>query len=428
MKRSVLVFSAILAATLPVGAQWPQFRGPDGNGVAPHAKVPLTWAEGQNVRWKTAIHGRAWSSPVVLGQQIWVTTATPDGHELSALAVDRESGKILHDVKLFHVETPQFRHAFNSYASPTPAIEPGRVYVTFGSPGTAALDTRTAKVLWERRDLECNHFRGAGSSVVIFENLLLMHFDGSDQQYVVGLDKNTGRTVWKTPRSIDFKDLGPDGKPQADGDFRKGFATPQIVMTGGAPVMVSIGSKATYGYDPRTGKELWRIEERTNHSGSTRPVAGHGLVFYPSGFANGQLLAVRPDGRGDVTATHVVWRFQRGVPSKPSVLLLGDLIFMVNDVGILTCVEAKTGEAVWRGRLPGTFSASPLAAEGRIYFFSEDGITTVIDAGREFKMLASNTLDDGFMSSPAVDGNALILRTKTHLYRIEEAAPPSSAR
>jgi outer membrane protein assembly factor BamB len=357
----------------------------------------------------------------VLGQQIWVTTATPDGRQLSALAVDRQSGKIIHDVKLFDVENPQFAHAFNSYASPTPAIEPGRVYVTFGSPGTAALDTRTAKVLWERRDLECNHFRGAGSSVVIFENLLLMHFDGSDQQYVVGLDKNTGKTVWKTPRSIDFKDLGPDGKPQADGDFRKGYATPQIVMTGGQPVMVSIGSKATYGYDPRTGKELWRIEERTNHSGSTRPVAGYGLVFYPSGHANGHLLAVRPDGQGDVTATHVVWRVTRGVPSKPSVLLVGDLIFMGNDSGILTCVEAKTGEIVWRGRIPGTFSASPLAAAGRIYFFSEDGVTTVIEAAREFKQLASNTLDGGFMASPAVDGNALILRTKTHLYRIEES-------
>jgi outer membrane protein assembly factor BamB len=248
-----------------------------------------------------------------------------------------------------------------------------------------------------------------------------MHFDGSDQQYVVGLDKNTGKTVWKTPRSIDFKDLGPDGKPQADGDFRKGYATPQIVMTGGQPVMVSIGSKATYGYDPRTGKELWRIEERTNHSGSTRPVAGYGLVFYPSGHANGHLLAVRPDGQGDVTATHVVWRVTRGVPSKPSVLLVGDLIFMGNDSGILTCVEAKTGEIVWRGRIPGTFSASPLAAAGRIYFFSEDGVTTVIEAAREFKQLASNTLDGGFMASPAVDGNALILRTKTHLYRIEES-------
>jgi outer membrane protein assembly factor BamB len=421
MKRSVLVVAALAALTLPLSAQWPQFRGPDGMGTAPNAKLPLTWAEGQNVRWKTAIHGRAWSSPVVLGQQIWVTTATPDGRQLSALAVDRQSGKIIHDVKLFDVENPQFAHKFNSYASPTPAIEPGRVYVTFGSPGTAALDTRTAKVLWERRDLECNHFRGAGSSVVIFENLLLMHFDGSDQQYVVGLDKNTGKTVWKTPRSIDFKDLGPDGKPQADGDFRKGYATPQVVMTGGQPVMVSIGSKATYGYDPRTGKELWRIEERTNHSGSTRPVAGHGLVFYPSGHANGHLLAVRPDGQGDVTATHVVWRVTRGVPSKPSVLLVGDLIFMGNDSGILTCVEAKTGEIVWRGRIPGTFSASPLAAAGRIYFFSEDGVTTVIEAAREFKQLASNTLDGGFMASPAVDGNALILRTKTHLYRIEES-------
>jgi outer membrane protein assembly factor BamB len=254
---------------------------------------------------------------------------------------------------------------------------------------------------------------------VLFGDLLLMHFDGSDIQYVIALDKKTGKTVWKTDRSIDFKDLGPDGKPQADGDFRKGFATPLIVSSGGAPVMISIGSKATYGYDPRTGKELWRIEERTSHSGSTRPVSGHGLVFYPSGWASGQLLAVRPDGKGDATESHVVWRLKGGVPNKPSLLLSGDLIFMVNDTGILSCVEAKTGELVWKGRLNGSYSASPVAAGGRIYFFSEEGKTTVIEAARELKIVAESQLDEGFMSSAAIDGSALYLRTRTHLYRIE---------
>ena len=421
-----LLFFAIGSASLH--AQWPQFRGPDGNGIAPAADVPTTWAEGKNVAWKTAIHGRAWSSPVILDNQIWLTTATPDGRELFAIAVDRETGRIVYDLKLFHVEKPQYAHPFNSYASPTPVVEPGRVYVTFGSPGTAAVDTTTGKVLWERRDLECNHFRGAGSSPIIFGDLLIMHFDGSDVQYVVALNKHTGKTVWRTDRSIDFKDLGPDGKPEAEGDYRKAFATPHVITVAGEPLLVSIGSKATYGYDPRTGKELWRVEERSNHSGSTRPVAGHGLVFYPTGFATGELLAVKPDGRGDVTSTHVVWRTNQGVPKKPSILLNDDLIFMINDVGIVTCLEARTGQVVWKSRLQGTYSASPVLAAGRIYVFDEDGKATVFEAAREFKVLAENVLDDGFMASPAVAGRSLFLRTKTHLYRIEERAVASNRR
>lgn len=417
------ILSALAAASLPIHAQWPQFRGPDGTGVSTTANPPVSWSEDKNVRWKTPVHGRAWSSPVVLEGKVWVTTATPDGRQLSALAVEVETGKILHDLKLFDVPNPQYAHPFNSYASPTPVIEPGRVYITFGSPGTAALDTRTGKVLWQRRDLECNHFRGAGSSPIIFDNLLIMHFDGSDRQYLVGLDKASGKTVWKTDRSIDFQDLGPDGKPQADGDFRKAFSTPHIVTHGGAPLLISIGSKATYGYDPRTGKELWRLEERSSHSGSTRPVPGHGLIFYPTGFPTGQLLAIRLAETRDAPP-EVVWKITRGVPSKPSVLLVGDLIFMVNDTGITSCVEAKTGTSVWTSRIAGTFSASPISAAGRIYFFNEDGKAAVIEAGRSFKVLSENLLDDGFMASPAVVGNALILRTRTHLYRIEEVRSP----
>jgi outer membrane protein assembly factor BamB len=350
---------------------------------------------------------------------VWLTTATPDGKELYAIAIDKETGKTLHDLKLFDVASPQFAHSFNTYASPTPVIEPGRIYVTFGSPGTAAIDTATGKVLWERRDLECNHFRGAGSSPIVFQNLLLMHFDGSDVQYVVALDKRTGKTVWKTDRSVDFQDIQPDGKPKADGDFRKAFATPQIVTTGGRPVMVSLGSMAAYGYDPLTGKELWRVVERANFSMSTRPVAADGLVYYPTGFNTAQIFAVRPDGSGDVTSTHVTWKAPRGAPNKPSILLLDGLIYMVNDGGVLTCLDAKTGEEVWKNRLTDSYSASPIAAGGRIYFFSEDGKATVIESGREFKKVAENTLSDGFMASPAVDGKALYLRTKSHLYRVE---------
>jgi outer membrane protein assembly factor BamB len=418
MVRAWTVLALLLVATLRLDAQWPQFRGPDGNGTSTAATLPLTWSEGEHVRWKTPIHGRAWSSPVILGSQVWITTATEDGRALSALAIDKTTGKVVFDLLLFRVARPQYAHPFNSYASPTPVIEPGRVYVTFGSAGTAAIDTATGKVVWERRDLECNHFRGAGSSPILFGDLLIMHFDGSDVQYLLALDKKTGKTVWRTNRSVDFQDVGPDGKVQSDGDFRKGFATPHIVMAGSQPVLVSLGSKASYGYDPRTGQELWRIVDRTTHSPSTRPVAGRGLVFYSTGWS-GSLIAVKPDGRGEVGATHVVWRATRAVPNKPSVILAGDLIVMVNDAGIVSGLDAQTGRSVWQSRLQGEYSASPLLASGRIYFFSEDGRTTVIEAGRAFKVLAENQLGDGFMASPAVDGNALILRSRTHLYRIE---------
>jgi outer membrane protein assembly factor BamB len=415
-----LVFAAAVAlGTAEIHGQWPQHRGPDGNGSV-DAVLPLTWTETVNVRWKTPVHGRGWSSPVILDGQVWLTTATPDGKRLSALAIDAESGKVIHDLALFDVAEPQYAHPFNSYASPSPVIEKGRVYLTFGSPGTAAVDTATGKVLWQRRDLECNHFRGAGSSPIIFRNLLIMHFDGSDVQYVVALDKDTGKTVWKTPRSVDFQDLGPDGKPKADGDFRKAFGTPHVLTVAGEPLLISLGGRAAYAYEPMTGKERWRLEERKSHSASTRPVAGHGLIFYPTGFDSAQLVAVKPEGTGDVTATNVVWRLARGVPNKPSILLVGDLIYMVNDVGIASAVEAKTGEIVWQSRVGGTFSASPIHAGGRIYLFDEDGKTTVLEAGREFKVLAENQLDNGFMASPAVSANALFLRTTAALYRIEE--------
>jgi outer membrane protein assembly factor BamB len=427
MNRAIWPLAAVLLAAVPARADWPEFRGPDGTGKVAATGLPLTWSEQKNIRWKTPIHGRAWSSPVILGKQIWMTTATPDGRELFAVAVDRDSGAILHDLKLFDVEKPQYAHPFNTYASPTPFLEPGRAYVTFGAPGTAAIDTATGTVLWTRRDFECNHFRGAGSSPVVFGNLLLLHFDGSDHQFVVALDKRTGQTVWRTERSIDFKDLGADGKPIAEGDNRKAFATPQIVTVSGKPMMISLGAKAAYAYDPYTGKELWRVEERSSHSASTRPVVGHGLVFFPTGFSTGEVLAVRPDGKGDVTATHVVWRLTRSAPKKPSLLLIGDLLFMIGDNGVATCVEARTGEVVWTARVGGSFTASPLLADGRIYLFSEEGKTTVLEGGREFKILAESEMGDGFMATPAAAGKAFFLRSRTHLYRVEAAPGVASA-
>ena len=357
---------------------------------------------------------------MILENRLWVTTATQDGHDLFVVAIDPATGRILRDIKLFHVDKPQDTHAFNSYASPTAVAEPGRVYATFGSPGTAAIDAASGRVLWTRRDIECNHYRGAGSSPIVFGKLLIMHFDGSDHQFVVALDTNTGKTVWRTDRSVDFKDLGSDGRPQAEGDFRKAFTTPQIVTVNGRAILVSVGSKAAYGYDPQTGRELWRIEEPSNFSSSSSPVAGHGLVFYTTGWQNGYLLAIRPDGTGNVSSTHIAWRVTRGAPKKPSVALAGDLIYMVNDSGLLSCIEARTGTVVYTARLAGNYSASPLVNGNRVYFFSEEGKATVIAAGREHKVLAENFLEGGFMGSPAVAGHALFLRAGEHVYRIEE--------
>ncbi len=417
------LFVLLLMILLPAmhGAEnWPQFRGPDGNGHSDARGLPLAWSETQNVVWKTPIHDRGWSSPVVYGKQIWLTSATKDGRELSVLCIDRDTGKIVLDRKLFDVAQPQFAHAFNTHASPTPAIEEGRVYITFGSAGTASIDTKTFKVLWERRDIECNHFRGAGSSPVLFRNLLLMHFDGSDQQFVMALDKMTGKTVWMTKRSIDFQDLDKDGKPAAEGDLRKAFSTPQVERINGRWEMISLGAKAAYSYDPFTGKELWRLEERAQHSASTRPVIGLGMIFFPTGFSAGQLLAVRTGGEGLLADTQVAWRVKRGVPNKPSILLVDGLIYMIGDTGIASCIDAKTGEQVWQQRIGGEYSASPVYADGRLYFFSEDGRTTVLKPGRMFEKLGENRLDQGFLASPAIAGKAFYLRTRTHLYRIEE--------
>ena len=262
-------------------------------------------------------------------------------------------------------------------------------------------------------------FRGPASSPVIFGDLLILTFDGSDLQYLAALDKNTGKTVWKTDRSTNFGDLGPDGKPEAHGDWRKYFGTPLLIEVNGKPQLISPGSKAVFAYDPATGKEIWTVRHQ-GHSGSSRTLYGNGLVYVMTGNGKTELIAIRPDGAGDVTDTHVAWRQAKGVPSMPSAVFVDGQIYMVSDGGVATSLDAKTGDVVWQQRVGGQFCSSILYAAGRLYFFSRDGASTVIATGREPKVLGTAKLDDGFMSSPAVVGDALILRTKTHLYRVEE--------
>lgn len=424
MMRSAAFVWAILAGAIWARGEenWAQFRGPQGQGTSDAKGLVARINEGENVRWKTEVRGKAWSSPVVWGRQVWVTTATEDGKELFAICLDRESGKVIHDLKLFDVPQPQYCHPYNSYASPTPAIEQGRIYVTFGSPGTACVDTATGKVVWERRDFQCNHYRGAASSPVLHRDLVLMHFDGSDFQYVVALNKNTGQTAWQTRRSVDFKDLDADGRPMTEGDFRKAFSTPVVVSLGGKDVMLSLGSKCLYAYDPNTGNELWRVEHHGCHSGSPIPIVGKDMAYVCMGLSRGELWAIRldPNASGMVAQSHVAWKVTRDVPTRCSPVLVADWLYMVSDEGMISCLDARTGAEIWRKRLRGVFSASPLSVDGRIYFFSEAGATTVIEPGREFKLISEGKMSTGFMASAAVAGNALFVRTKGAVYRIEE--------
>ncbi len=414
-----LVLLAAIGVRSAAGDLWPSYRGPTDQGHSDAVGLPLKWSESENVVWKTPISGKAWSSPVVWKDRIWLTDALEDGTQLFGLCIDRQSGKILIRKSLQTLAAPQYCHPFNSYGSPSPVLEDGRVYLTFGSPWIGCLDSDSGNVVWQRTDLVCNHFRGPGSSPLLYRNLLIQHYDGSDRQYVVGLDKTTGKTVWQTHRSVDFQDADPEtGGPTRDGDYRKAFSTPVIAEVNGKAVLISLGSMALYAYEPETGKEIWRVEEPGCHSGSSRPVLGHGLVFVPMGTGR-QLWAVRPDGRGCVTDTHVVWKYVRAVPHRSSPILVGDHLFMVDDNGVAACVAAKTGEEVWRQRLGGNFSASPICAEGRIYFCDETGKVTIVAASPQFEILAVNELNDGFMASPAVSGKSLILRTKAALYRIE---------
>jgi outer membrane protein assembly factor BamB len=348
-----------------------------------------------------------------------MTTANEEGTELSLVCVDKESGKIVRDDILFRVETPQFCHKFNSYASPTPVIEEGRIYVTFGSPGTACVDTATGKKIWERTDFVCNHFRAAGSSPILWDNLLIMNFDGSDHQFVVALDKSTGNTVWNTPRSVDFQDLDADGKVKAEGDYRKGFSTPHIFEHEGQPILLSSGAKAHYAYDPKSGKELWRFEDLSSHSPCTRPVIGKGVAYIPTGHGKAGLVALKLGGTGVLDESSVAWRMTKTFSNKPSVTLVDDMIFVINDLGIASCVDAVSGKTVWSNRLGGNFSSSPIYSNGRLFVGNEEGKFFVFQASREFKILAEGEFENGFMASPAISGNAMYLRTKTHLYRIE---------
>lgn len=389
----------LLLLVLPA-SDWPQFRGPTGQGVSDEKDLPLTWSETTNVRWKAAIPGKGWSSPVVQGDRIWLTTATEEGKSLRAISVDRNSGAILQNVEVFRLKSAKLTNPKNSFASPTPIIEGDRVYVHFGAFGTACI-TQSGEIVWKTTLDYDNGQHGTGGSPALYDDLLIISCDGNDVQFVVALDKLTGKVRWKKSRQ-----------------GYQAYSTPLVVRLPTGDQVISPGAFRAISYDPRNGKELWHVTYGEGFSNVPRPVYGDGLVFICTGFQQASLLAVRLDGKGDVTKSKVEWRLDRGVPLTPSPLLVGNELYLVTDNGIVTCLDGKTGKEHWRARIGGNHSASPIYADGRIYFLSEEGQTVVLAAGQQLKHLATNQLDGRTLASMAVSDGSIFIRSETHLYRI----------
>lgn len=388
--------SAVLRAE-----DWPQFRGPGGQGHSTERGLPLDWSETKNILWKMPVPGSGWSSPIVAGGRIWLTAAVPDrGTSLRVMAFNVADGREVVNTEVFHLGTTRLLNAKNSFASPTPIIEGDRVYVHFGPDGTAAVTTAGA-IVWKTH-LPYRSQHGNGGSPALLGDLLFINCDGDDVGYVAAVETSTGKIRWKSDRR----------------SVSQSYVTPLVIRVGEQDQVVSIGAHWTVAYEPRTGQEIWRVNYPGGFSNVPRPVFGHGLVYIATGFQQPSLLAVRPTGTGDVTRTHTAWRLDRGVPYTPSPLLAGDELYLVNDLGIATCVDAKTGTVHWQQRLSGNFSASPVLVDGRIYFQSEEGTTTVIAPGKAFQSLASSTLDGRTLASMAVSNGSFFIRSDTHLYRI----------
>jgi outer membrane protein assembly factor BamB len=388
---------------------WPEFRGPTGQGHSTEAGLPIEWSETRNIAWKVPV-AAGWSSPVVAGGRVWLTavsaTRTARGGEsnvsLRLIGLDAASGKEIVNTEVFKIGSPGAINVKNSRASPTPIVDGDRVYVHFGPDGTAALTTSGQMVWSTHLRYEAQH--GNGGSPVLYRDLLIVNCDGwGDEAYVVALDTQTGKPRWKTSRR----------RP-----WSHAYSTPLVIRVGDQDEVVSVGAYRTVAYEPLTGKEIWRVSYGEGFSNVPRPVFGQGLVFIATGFQEPSLIAVRVDGSGDVTRTHVAWTLTRGAPYTPSPLLVGEELYYVSDTGVLTCVDARTGRPVWQQRVEGNYSASPVFADGRIYLLSEEGVTTVFAPGKVFQKIASNRLDGTTLASMAVSNSSLFIRTDTHLYRI----------
>ena len=435
---SVLLGSTLILSAAP--PEWPEWRGPGGQGHAPLSarNLPTTWSDTSNVVWKSVLPGRGWSSPVIDGNRIWVTTAheTPASPEetkerlkantsdqpltllskvaMHALCIDRTIGRILYDLPLLSERDPQWVHTLNSYASPTPVLESGRGYFHFGTFGTFCLDTTSGAILWTNTSLKIMHENGPGSSPILAGDLLVFHLDGSDTQSIVALDKRTGKPAWQTPRS---------GTMANHPQLRKSYATPALVPLAGQSQLLSQGADWLYAYDPANGQELWKLKYGSlGFSLSSRAVTGHGRIYLCTGYSRSEVHAIQlpsKSGTNPVPAATHAWKYTKGAPTMSSPLLVGNELYFVNDSGgMFTCLDAHTGQEIYRERLGGSHSASPMLAEGLIHLASREGDIHLIRPGRKFELVAKNQLPGQIMASPVALDDALYYRTDTALYRI----------
>lgn len=402
-------------------ADWIQFRGQNNDGIVlGDAALPIEWSESQNIKWKVATPNKGWSTPVIWDNQIWITSATEDGKEMFVHCYDFENGKELFSTLLFTNTAPEpLGNEVNTYASCSSYIEEGRVFVHYGSYGTACIDTKTFATVWIRRDLHCNHYRGPASSLVMYKDNLILTMDGSDVQYQAALNKHDGSTVWITGRTSNYTDLDENGIPKREGDFRKAFATPLIVEVDGEPRMYVTATNASYCYNPLNGDEIWKYDH-PGYSPSSMALYGFDMAYVITGRQAPDLVAYKKDASGQITDDEIVWKTSKGMPNMVSPILVGDFIYAVNNGGVATCVNAHNGEIVWQERLEGQYYASPIYGDGKLYFCNVQGLATMVKPGEKLEVIAKNKLDDGFMASPAVKENSLILRTTAGLYRIEE--------
>jgi outer membrane protein assembly factor BamB len=397
-------------------ADWPQFRGPTGDGHATAKNLPATWNATTNVAWKAEIPGKGWSSPSLFQNRLYLTTAVPlddaqpaAGQSLRALCVDANNGRILWNVDIFQqsADAPGI-HSKNSHASPTPLVEGNRIYVHFGHQGTACLDLE-GNVIWKDTAHGYEPVHGNGGSPILVDGLLVFSCDGADDPFVVALDAKTGEEKWKFAR-------------RSDSENKFSFSTPIVITVRGQKQLITPGSGVVNALDPKTGREIWQVTYGDGYSVIPKPVFGHGLLFIATGYNTPTVIAIRPEGaRGDVTDSHVAWTVKKGTPHTPSLLLVGEELYMVTDkTGILTCVDARTGDERWNRRIGGNYSASPLFADGKIYVQSEEGPALVIKPGRTFAKIADAGFEERTLASYAVGDNALFIRTAQHLYRVQQ--------
>lgn len=406
----IIICAGFLIQSNALGEDWPEFRGPTAQGHSSEKDLPTEWSATKNVAWKQPVPGKGWSSPAVVAGLVFITSAVPStddaNHSLRAMCLDSDTGRVRWNTEVFRqtkAGAPSI-HGKNSHASPSPIVRGDRVFVHFGHQGTACLDLQ-GRIIWRNATLSYEPVHGGGGSPLLFEDMLIFSCDGGSDPFLAALDARDGQVLWRVARKTD-----------AQRTFS--FSTPLLIEVNDQHQIISPGSNMVAAYDPKDGREIWRVRY-DGYSVIPRPVFGHGLLFIGTGFDKATVMAVRPDGSGDVTSTHVAWTVSRGAPKTPSLLLVNEDLYMLSDSGIASCLDARTGRLHWQERIGGNCSASPIYAADKIYFQNEVGLGVVIKPGRVFQQIASNSLEERTLASYAVSDGALFIRTETSLFRIQ---------